>query len=422
MAARIRRPTLLTRAARSPDAAIASRRGGARRRRAGFTLVELMVALLIGTLVAAAMFTLGGATAHHFQEQQRVGVTQRSVRMAMDRLRRDIARAGYLHVPSDTSPYVLRCPTPATPRAMNAVWFADDDDEGNTALDSVERTMNGVSADRLRLIGNYATGDQYLVRTMNTAGNEVHLQTDWLAFRRSFVVTSDGSSAVDTTRYEDVFRAGRMLHIETRSGFHYFVQITGATVNSSGTIATVSISPGLGVDNPCMEGLGRGALVSPLSEVEYYVGLPNSDSSLEPRSSAVTGPNTILYRRELDMRDGSELAGTRRPILEFAIDFNLEFVVDTNITPANPPNLRRLAGPAAVPVVQNSAWQVRAIIACLAARTPEQDARFPWPDDWNSGRPAAAPLNRFKVFPGQPGAARVRQLTTEITMPNMVPR
>jgi prepilin-type N-terminal cleavage/methylation domain-containing protein len=393
-----------------------------RRRNAGFTLVELMVALVIGALVVAAMFTLGGATAHHFQEQQRVGVTQRSVRMAMDRLRRDIARAGYLHVPSDRSPFVRTCPTPAPRRPMDAVWFQNDDPGGNTALDGVHRSMNGVSADRLRLVGNYATGDQYLVRTIDTTGTQVFLQTDWLAFRRSFVVMDGSTATVDTQRFQDVFRPGRMLHIETRNGFHYYMEITGATINGSGTVATISISPGVGVDNPCLEGLGRGALVSPLSEVEYFIGRPDAASALSPRSNAVTGPNTILYRRELDMRDGGELPGTRRPVLEFAIDFDLDFIVDRNLTPANPPNIQRLDGAAAEPIVRSNAWQVRGVVASLAARTPGQDARFPWPDDWAGGRPSNAPLNRFKVFPGQDGAARVRQLTTEITMPNMVPR
>ncbi|HJL14951.1 MAG TPA: prepilin-type N-terminal cleavage/methylation domain-containing protein [Sandaracinaceae bacterium LLY-WYZ-13_1] len=393
-----------------------------RRRSAGFTLVELMVALVVGALVVAAIFTLGGASAHHFQEQQRVGVTQRAVRMAMDRVRRDLSRAGYLSAPSSRSPFVRTCPSPAPPRNVDAVWFADDDVAGNAALDTVNRSANGVSTDRLRLIGNYATGDQYLVRTINTAGNQIFLQTDWLAFRRSFVTGSGASATVDTQRFDDVFRAGRMLHIETRGGFRYFVDITGSTVNSSGTVATVSISPGLGVDNPCLEGLGRGALVAPLSEVEYFIGPPQPGSNLAPRTNAVTGPNTILYRRELNMDDGSELAGTRRPILEFAVDFNLDFIVDTNLTPTNPPNIQRQDGPAVQNRVQNQPWQVRGAVVSLAARTPEQDRRFPWPDSWGSARPATAPLNRYQVFPGQEGAARVRQLTTEVSMPNMVPR
>ncbi len=390
-----------------------------RARRRGFTLLELMIALFIGGLVVMAVFTLGGASARHFQEQQRVGVTQRSVRMAMDRLRRDIARAGYLGVADTRSNFVRMCPTPATPRQVQAIWFQDDDPEGNAALDAINRAQNRVSADRLRLTGNYTTGEQYLVRSTDATGSQIFLQTDWLGFRRSFVVTNGGSSTVDTNRFQDVFRSGRMLHIETPNGFHYLVRITGSIVNSSGTVATVSIAPGLGANNPCMRGLGRGSIVSPVSEVEYFIGQPTGTSNLIPTNAAVTGPNTVLYRQELDMSTGAPMAGTVRPVLEYAVDFNLDFVIDTNLNRTQPPSLVRRSGAAAQATVQNSSWQVRSVIASLAARTPEQDRRFPWPTDWAGGRPTNAALNRYRVFPAQDGASRVRQLRTEIRMPNL---
>lgn len=392
------------------------------RRRQGFTLLELMIALLIGGLVVAAVFTLGGASTRHFHEQQRVGVTQRSVRMAMDRLRRDIARAGYLSVPDTRSPNVRMCPTPTTPRVVQAVWFDDADTAGNAALDTVNRTQNAVSADRLRLTGNYATSDGYLVRALNGDGTQVTLQTDWLAFRRSFVSNLSGTPTVDTARYAEVFRPGRMLHIETANGFHFLVEITASSVNSLGSMATITISPGLGADNPCLRGLGRGSIATPISEIEYFIGTPGTNSSLLPRNEAVTGANTVLFRRELNMGTGDELAGSRRPILEWAVDFNLEFVVDTSTSAALPPVLQRRNGATAETVLQNSSWQVRSVIASLAGRTPEQDRRFPWPTEWAGGRPSSAPLNRFLVFPDQPGAARVRRLTTEIQAPNLIPR
>lgn len=390
-----------------------------RSRRSGFTLLELMVALFIGAIVIVSVFTLGGASTRHFQEQQRVGTTQRSVRMAMDRLRRDIARAGYLSVPDTRSNEVRMCPTPASPRPVQAVWFADA--AGNTALDAIDRAANNVSADQLRLTGNFVTSDSYLVRSTDATGGQIFLQTDWLGFRRSFVVGSGGSAVVDTARFNEVFAPGRMLHIETPSGFHFMVNITGAIVNSSGTVATVSISPPLGTDNPCLRGLGRGSLVAPISEVEYFVG--PATGPLVPRSPAVTGANTVLFRRELDMRNGNVLAGTTRPVLEWAVDFNLDFVLDTNPTPrTSPPILVRRNGAAAQAPVQTSSWQVRTVIASVAARTPEQDTRFPWPDTWGSSRPATEPLNRYRVFSTRPGAARVRQLTTEIQIPNLIPR
>lgn len=390
-----------------------------RSRRAGFTLVELMVALVIGALVVAAVFTLGGASSRHFQEQQRIGTTQRSVRMAMDRLRRDISRAGYLGVPDTRSPLVRMCPTPATPRPVQSIWFVDNDPAGNGALDAVNRAGNTVSADRLRLTGNFATNDAYLVRSTDATGSQIFLQTDWLGFRRSFVVGTGGSATVDTARFNQVFAPGRMLHIETQNGFHFVVDITGAIVNASGTVATVTIAQGLGANNPCLRGLGRGSIVTPISQVEYFIG--PATGVLVPRSPAVTGANTVLFRQELNMTNLTPRAGTVRPVLEWAVDFNLSFIVN-NAPLGTPPTLVRQDGAAAVNAVQNSAWQVRSVIASLAARTPEQDRRFPWPDTWTGARPTTAPLNRFRVFPTQPGAARVRQLTTEIQLPNNLPR
>lgn len=372
------------------------------RRRQGFTLLELMVALVIGGLVVAAVFTLGGASSRHFQEQQRIGVTQRSVRMAMERLRRDIARSGYLSVPDTTSPTVRMCPQPAS-LPVQAIQHFDADGDGVL----VNRAANGVSADRLVLTGNYATSDGYLVRAFDGAGTQVILQSDWLAFQRAFFV--DGMANAE--RFQDVFRPGRFLHIETPSGYHSFVAITDARLDASG--ATISISPALGANNPCLRGLGRGSIVSPISMIQYSIGA--ATPTLASKNPTVTGPNTVLYRDELDMRTTTVSTVTvmqRQPVLEYAIDFNLDYIVDLNINPTQPPQLAARAGGATF-----SPWQVRSVIASIAARTPEQDRRFPWVPPI-----AGAPLNRFQVFTDREGAARVRQLRTEIQMPNLVSR
>jgi hypothetical protein len=379
-----------------------------------------MVALVITGLVIAAVFTLGGASARHFQEQQRIGVTQRSARIAMDRVRRDLGRAGYLGV-TDTSTGVRMCPTPALPRRVQAIWFENADATGVAALGTINGPENGVSADRVRLTGNFTTGDAYLVRTFDGAGTTVTLQTDWLGFRRGFVNGSGASATVDTARFSDVFRVGRMLHIESPNGFHVLTNITASSLDATGTTATISISPGIGVDNPCFRGLGRGSAVAPISEIEYFIGSPATGSSLLPRNATVTGANTVLFRRELNMTNQAELAGTRRPVLEYAIDFNLDFVLDTNTNSAQPPEIVIEPGVDAQGIVQGTPSQVRGVIVTLAARTPEQDARYPWPEDWTGGRPSDAPLNRYRVFTNRQGAARVRQLTTEVQMPNLVP-
>lgn len=394
-----------------------------RRSRAGFTLLELLVALTIGALVASAVFTLGGASSRHFQEQQRVGVTQRSVRMAMDRLRHDISRAGYLHVSATNAPLVLTCPTPVVPGALPAVRFTNDDPTGNSALATVNRTANGVSADRLMLTGNYTTGDTYLVRGVNSSGNTLFLQTSWLAFQRAFTVDNGSGTRVPApATFQQVFPAGGMVHIESRDGHHFFVNVVSATLGAGGNTATIQVTPSLGVDNPCLDGLGRGALVNPVSTIAYSIGSPGAGSALQPRNPAVSGANTVLFRQELNPATLAPIANrVNRPVLEFAVDFNVvSFLIDQNLTPGNPPNVQSVPALAAAAAVNATPWRIRGVVVSLAARTPDQDPRFPWP--WTGARPSGTPLNRFQVFPAQTGAARIRQLTAEILMPNMVPR
>lgn len=396
-----------------------------RARQAGFTLLELMVAMTIGALVVAAMFSIGGASSRHFQEQQRIGVTQRSVRHAMNRIRHDLARAGYLHVAHERAPGVNTCPAPPLTRSVPAVWFDDADPVGESALDTVNRSANGVSADRLRLIGNYATGDDYLTSSIDSNGRNLFLQTDWLAFRRSFLVNGAGGPVLDRDRFEDVvFKPGSMVRVHVpETGREFFLDVTGSSLDASGT-ARIELGQALPLGSECFTGLGRGTLVTPLSWIEYAIIAAPADSTLASNAAAVTGPNTLLVRRELDMSDPSGntiVRGTQRVILEYAVNFDLNFVVDTNLVPGGVPTISIESGASAENLVQTTPWMVRGAVVSLAARTPEQDTRFPWPDSWSAGRPPGAPLNRYRVFNDRDGAARVRSLVTEVQMPNLIP-
>ncbi|MBC7172556.1 MAG: prepilin-type N-terminal cleavage/methylation domain-containing protein, partial [Polyangiaceae bacterium] len=64
------------------------------RKKGGFTLVELMAALVAGLVAITAIYAVGSSSARHFQEQQRIAQTQMALRMAMSQLRVDIQRAG----------------------------------------------------------------------------------------------------------------------------------------------------------------------------------------------------------------------------------------------------------------------------------------------------------------------------------------
>src|SRR4051812_5534001 len=61
-----------------------------------FTLVELLVAITAGLFVSIAAFSLAKQGSRFFQQEARIANTQFSAVLGFDRLRADIARAGYM--------------------------------------------------------------------------------------------------------------------------------------------------------------------------------------------------------------------------------------------------------------------------------------------------------------------------------------
>src|SRR6185369_7203947 len=79
----------------------------------GFTLLELLVAMVAGLIVVLGAFLLSRGSTRLFADENRVGTAQLNLRLGLDRLRSDIARAGYMTTPNvRLDPDV--CPDPNT--------------------------------------------------------------------------------------------------------------------------------------------------------------------------------------------------------------------------------------------------------------------------------------------------------------------
>ena len=84
----------------------ARRSRGGHRSRAGFTLVEITVALAAGLLVALGIVGLSREANRTFHEEVRASASEATLRTAVDRLRVDLQRAGYMstgNIMADTS-------------------------------------------------------------------------------------------------------------------------------------------------------------------------------------------------------------------------------------------------------------------------------------------------------------------------------
>ncbi len=380
----------------------------------GYSLVELMVALTAGALVIASTYYIGAASSRHFQEQQRVGQTQTAVRLAMDLVQRDLARAGYLG--TSNSQRDQRCRAPAV--ELQAVEFENNADSGEIP----NAVLNRVSADRLRLVGSYATNDAFFATGLDAGGSTIFLQTSWQAFRRNFGLPPIDATA--TGNFASVFAPGRMLRIRTQAGNVFYTTINSA----SAAAASVTFAPALGVGGICVGGLADGATVSVLSRIEYRVddGGGFDSTALNPAGSDfVEGQRTFLLRREVTFGAApTVVAGTDQVVLENVVDFNLDFVVDQQVTRTLPANLQRIDGAASAILFGSLAAaaagaapeRARTAIVSLSARTADQDPSFRY-----LARAAGDPLTRFKVTvnAAYPGAARVRSLTSEVQLSNL---
>lgn len=385
-----------------------------RRSRAGFTLLELMVALVAGLTAITSIYFVGAASSRHFHEQQRIAQTQMSLRMAMEQLRRDIQRAGYLGTPN--SQRETGCLTP--PNQVQAVNYVRLGTGGLLP----NQAENGAGADTLILTGNYATGDSYFSAGVSANGGTIFLQQNWQNFRRDFGIPPDvgNPNLVDPDRFDAAFSPSRYLHVTTQNGNHFFAPITGADPAAP----SVTIGTPLPTGGFCLGGLGVGAIVAPLSQVRYSVQdlLAGTAFAADPETAAARGlVGPQLVREELDFA-GNAIAGTQRIVLEYVASISYSFVFDTQLTPGMPPTLVEATDAAAEAIFAARPEQVRSVIVTLAARTPEIDPRFAWVAEAAGNLANGVPPTRYRPNSDLPGAARVRSMRTEIFLTNVAAR
>lgn len=384
-----------------------------RARRAGFTMLELMIALTAGALVISATYIVGASTQRNFHEQQRISTMQMGLRNAMEFLRKDIARAGYLSTPN--SDVDITCRAPVT--RVRAITHYDNEDD--TVLPNYAENL--VEADRLFLTGNYVTNESFLASALNDAGDTVFLQSEWQSFRRAFGVP------FNATLFSNAFKANRMLMLRNQAGNYFFVNIVAADPATR----SVRFDPPLGIGGTCVGGLMEGATVAPISGVRLgAVSLAGSahGSALAPADMAKaeflgTGASAAaLVRNEADFA-GGVLAGTERVIVENLANFSLTYLYDAQPVRGGAPILQIMNGAVAdalldPPTIAGSlAHMMRMVRVSLSVRAEEQDPRFPFVK-----RSAGQPLTRYRATTKLPGSARVRTLNTEIFLPNIANR
>jgi prepilin-type N-terminal cleavage/methylation domain-containing protein len=414
-----------------------------RRRRRGFTLLELMISLTVGGIAITSIYAIGASATRNFHQQQQVATAQTALRMAMNQVKRDIARAGYLFTPNANAPLNFQpqsCAPVSAPlddanNSGRLAAFSRWDDNviissanNNTGIDPTgTNAANGFSADNLTLFGNYETSAEYPGVTLIDS-THIAVDQDWHAFQRDFTFWYNGNPGMyDQAAFNEAFRVNRLIRIQTTRKLRHFAQIVRLTHpgGGGGQLAEddvlIEFSPAL--PSNCLSDV-NGGWVAPVSAIRYFVQNAPTTGPEAERFANTTGPIAQLIRREVWPTDKvtplAENPGNTRAVLDYVVAFNLDFTMNGNTNAGErdlyPPGLPTTRWQASA--VNATPERIRAVSIDLAVRTPEQDPTLPWT------QAGCANLRCFQVFPStgsgaRRGSARVRREHAEVFVPNV---
>ncbi len=338
----------------------------ARRNRAvsaGFTLVELTVALLAGLIVAMGIVSLAKASTQTFHEETRAAAAEATLRTAMDRLRADLARGGYMstgNIMADTNiakPFGQATPQlpasmPGLKRLASIHLF-----EGGSLANTITTLSNAqptpLAPDAIEIGGNMTSAEEFevqLVEPPNGNCQRVLLSSASPAIYRA-APSTDTQQAADlrnlfqpvpsamTTQFivRIVDDTGRSQFVATcpeanAAGFDLptglpYVDIDAIntpilTSQQTGTLGGISgFASGRAFVNAVQ--IVRWEIVGSADEAKNQAQYANALDSL---STGGTDPNKYdLVRSYLDITTGLPIPQTTELVAEYAVDLAFAF-------------------------------------------------------------------------------------------------
>jgi prepilin-type N-terminal cleavage/methylation domain-containing protein len=315
-----------------------------KRARAGFSMIELMVAMVAGSFVITGAYYMSDVSSRIFGEQLRRSEAQMSLRAATELLRRDIGRAAFLSIRdtyevqgSDATVNVGATGPDVMAVAPRPVFAATV-------------TVDGDGRQQLILTGNMTTTDQYFVSAANAT--DLVLQTSTESFKRSFIDPADGTTYMPTRFLEAFFPdpaapgPGRMVSVtELERGRMTLRELSGAVLATT--------PPTLQLKTPLpMNAMGNGPfmnfdkiVVAPVSTIRYAMQIPGTSLARVGGRTYMSGGSAlaadplhpVLVRSELDAETQNVIPGTERVVLDSIVangGFTVEAIWDNGAPPA----------------------------------------------------------------------------------------
>jgi type II secretory pathway pseudopilin PulG len=406
-------------------------RGNARATSSGFTLVELMVSLTGGLFISLAVFALARDSGRFYQREARIANATVGGLLGFERLRSDIARAGYLSSPNAVKdPGLCVPPSGGWPAALQNLASI----QINTPTkEYAALKRNGRTPPSLLLAGSYSSADVFTASGYADGNNTVFKLGNLTpsGTLQSALLRLGNGAAPNDDAMQSVFPAGRTLRI-VQNGHQQYAQIASAVGGASPTV-TVSNLPPIEVKSPAwpcgleMPGSAASQIqINVVNFVEYNLGTPQTvaaranyadlyAASNEDDAGVGEGDRTELLRLERDI-NGDIIEGTEEIVAEYAVDFDLRLTVD-NAPLGNDPSLFAPGALVtyAAPTFGSTSTpdRIRSVRVRLGVRSREGDRGA------TIASPAGDGLFRFNLGTGTSEAfARVRTFQADVVLHN----
>lgn len=403
----------------------------------GFTLVELMVALTGGLMISLAVFALARDSGRFYQREARVANATVGGLLGFERLRNDLARAGFLSSPNAVrDPRLCVNPDAAWPSALRDLASIQ---LKTPTVSYPQLAANGRTPPSIVLAGSYSSGDVFGAFSVRAGNNiEFHLGNLTPGMPLQPALLRLGNSAAPTTAtMQTIFRGSRALRI-VQNGRQYYGQIINAVGGVDPTVTVNSVPP---IQERSGSALGCGldlggsaasrATINVVNFIQYNLGTPQTvtgkanydalyTSSNQADAGAGESGRTELMRLERDIT-GLALEGTEEVVAEYAVDLNLQLTAVTSVTGCCDPRIEAItagstlfstfSGPTYGTL--NTPELVRSLRVRLGVRSREGDRAT------TVASPANAGLFRFNLGTGTADAfARVRTFQADVVLHN----
>ena len=399
---------------------------------AGFTLVELMVAMTGGLFLSIVVFALSRDASRFYQSETRAANATLAGVSGFERLSSDIARAGHLTTPNITGdPRVCNPPLSTWPDLLEKVR-AVRVDTTHAQVTGSEVDKAGLTPMAIELAGALQDGEELAIAHFGTAaagGFEATLRPDWPAAARLGLREGVAFDPANLAILQRVFLPsagnGRAVRLVQLDGLEQYGLVTAVQVNPTWMI-TLAAVPALvfrdeaaGAVQCGFRGFNTGAYINVINFVRYELrpmtGVAAYASLFAASTSAglpYEGGRVELVREELKP-DGTAMPGTLEIVSEYAVDLQFgPLQANSAMNPA-------LIAPAAASLDEdyNATQLLRSMHVRLSVRSREADRQAPV-----SGMPAGD-LYRIGLGAGGSGNnapyARVRTFQADIPLRNL---